>query len=141
MLVVAATDKAAEKFISDLEFFEGDRDSNCLYFPSYNILASQSLSYHSETAARRISTLYRWSTGEAPLVVTTVGALMQKLLPKEALTDFAELLMKGEALERDRLVGKLNTGGYTRAMIVEEPETSVFAAAFWMCSRRCIRIR
>jgi transcription-repair coupling factor (superfamily II helicase) len=121
VLVVAATDKAAEKFISDLEFFEGGRNDACLYFPPYNILASQSLSYHNETAAKRIGTLYRLATGEAPLVITTIGAMMQKLLPKEELTDFAELLMKGEALERDRLVGKLYTGGYTRAMIVEEP--------------------
>jgi transcription-repair coupling factor (superfamily II helicase) len=121
MLVVTATDKAAEKFISDLELFEGGQDSCCLYFPSYNILASQALSYHNEIAAQRIATLYRLATGEAPLVVTPISALMQKLLPKEELVDFAELLMKGEALERDRLVGKLNTGGYTRSMIVEEP--------------------
>lgn len=121
VLVVTASDKAAEKFISDMEFFVGSGECACHYFPSYNILASQALSYHNETAAQRIGTLYRLATGEASVVVTTIGAMMQKLLPKEELTDFAELLMKGEALERDRLVGKLNTGGYTRAMIVEEP--------------------
>lgn len=122
LTIVAPTDKAAEKFIADLEFFEGGRENILQYFPSYNTLPSQSLAYHNETAAQRIGTLYRLATGEAPpLLITTISAVMQKLLPKEELIDFAELLMKGEALERDRLVGKLHAGGYSRAMIVEEP--------------------
>ena len=90
--------------------------------PPYNILPSQSLSYHNETAAQRISTLYRLSSTDVPPVtVTTIDALLQNLMPKTELIDFAELLIPEEDLERDRLVTKLNMGGYTRTMIVEEP--------------------
>lgn len=125
VLVVAPTAKEAERFMADLEFFSGNPDApsdSCLFFPPYNILPSQYLSYHNETAAQRMATLYRLgNTDTPPVVVTTMDAVLQKLLPKAALTDFAELLMTNEALERDRLVGKLNAGGYTRTMIVEEP--------------------
>lgn len=126
VLVVAPTPKEAERFMADLEFFSGNPDATsdipCLFFPPYNILPSQYLSYHNETAAQRMATLYRLgNTDTPPVVVTTMDAVLQKLLPKAVLTDFAELLMTNEALERDRLVGKLNAGGYTRSMIVEEP--------------------
>lgn len=122
VIVIAPTDKAAEQFLRDIEFFSADGERTPLYFPAYNILPSRYLSYHNETAAQRIATLYRLSTSDAPLmVVTSVGALLQRILPKPELTDFAELLMTNEALERDRLVAKLNAGGYARAMIVEEP--------------------
>jgi transcription-repair coupling factor (superfamily II helicase) len=122
IIVIAPTAKQAEQFISDIMFFTGDKEATPLYFPAYNILPSQYLSYHNETAAQRIATLYHLSVSDKPLmVVTTVGALLQRILPKAELVNFAELLMTNEALERDRLVSKLNAGGYTRAMIVEEP--------------------
>ncbi|PQP34008.1 hypothetical protein C6A37_09995, partial [Desulfobacteraceae bacterium SEEP-SAG9] len=83
LIVITSTPKDAEMFIEDLRFFEGTSEAQILYFPSYNILPFKFLSYHNETAAKRIRTLYRLIESDpAPMVVTTVSALMQKIVPK-----------------------------------------------------------
>jgi transcription-repair coupling factor (superfamily II helicase) len=122
VVAVAPTAKMAEQFLGDMRFFSETEEDACIYFPPYNIIASQHLSYHNETAAQRIAALYRFSTGQTHGVgITTLDALLQRLAPKSMMNDFSELLMPHEDLERERLIAKLHAGGYTRAMIVEEP--------------------
>ncbi|MFZ1985758.1 MAG: transcription-repair coupling factor [Desulfatitalea sp.] len=121
LLIVAATSKAAERLVEELGFFLKDAAPPILYFPPYNLLPFKSMAYHNETAGRRVRTLYQiMEAVQAPIVVATVGGLMQQLIPKSALTQFAELVVAGEELDRDALVQKLVAGGYSRAAIVEE---------------------
>ena len=54
-------------------------------------------------------------------MVTTVDALLQKIVPKHEITDYAELIIEGEEIDRNGLIQKLIFGGYTRSLIVEEP--------------------
>jgi transcription-repair coupling factor (superfamily II helicase) len=122
LTIVRDTEKEAHRCVDDLRFFLGDSGVSIYHFPAYNILPYQPLSYHNETAAQRIRTLYRLATDENPgILVTTVGALMKKTIPREALCDFAELVMVNEEVDRDHLIDKLVQGGYTRTAIVEEP--------------------
>jgi len=122
LIVITSTPKDAEMFIEDLRFFEGTSETQILYFPSYNILPFKFLSYHNETAAKRIRTLYRLIESDpAPMVVTTVSALMQKIVPKRRICDYAELIMVGEEMDRASFIQKLIGGGYVRSVIVEEP--------------------
>ncbi len=122
VVVVTESVKAAEQVMTELALFGKNTGRPVLYFPPYNILAFKRMAYHNETAARRIKTLYQLvESSQAPLAVTTVQALTQKLVPKDALVRFGELLMAGEEIDRDTVVHKLVAGGYTRAMIVEEP--------------------
>ena len=79
------------------------------------------MAYHNETAARRIQTLYEMlESPQAPLVVTPLSGLMQRLLPKHELTRFAELVVCGEEINREDLIAKLVAGGYSRVAMVEE---------------------
>jgi transcription-repair coupling factor (superfamily II helicase) len=124
MVVVVPKASDAEQFISDLEFFCGEQSFPVIYFPSYHILPFKYLSYHGQTAAKRIRSLYKlleYSFAAPPLVVTTSCAMIQKVMPREYFSDYLELVMENEDLETDRLVEKLNAGGYERTMIVEEP--------------------
>ena len=122
MLVVTPTNKEAERFVEDLTFFKPALDGSILLFPAYNILPFKLMSYHSETAARRILTLHQiLSSTLPPIVVAPVEALLQKLIPKAEMVAFAELLLVGEELDRDQLIAKLESGGYERAILVEEP--------------------
>ncbi|MEE8415758.1 MAG: transcription-repair coupling factor [Desulfobacterales bacterium] len=121
-VVILPSSKDGERFYQDLHFFLDRFKLPLIYFPSYHILPFKFLSYHNETAARRIRTLYRLTAGGAsPLVVTTVDALLQKIVPKHEITDYAELIIEGEEIDRDGLIQKLISGGYTRSLIVEEP--------------------
>ena len=59
--------------------------------------------------------------GAPPVIVTTIDGLMKKTLPRASLCSYAELVMAGEELDREKLIEKLEAGGYERAAIVEEP--------------------
>ncbi len=122
LLVVASSTKQAEQLMEDLRFFAGSSELPVLFFPPYNILPFKFLSYHNETAGHRIRVLYQLLEETAPsVVVTTVGALLQKLIPRHEISRYAELVIAGEEIERDYLISKLISGGYVKTAIVEEP--------------------
>jgi transcription-repair coupling factor (superfamily II helicase) len=121
IVLVTDTAKATEQLLEQLTLFNPGLDRPLLHFPAYNMTAFKPMAYHGETAARRIRTLYQMlESAKAPLIVTGISALLQKLMPKQSLIDFAELIIAGEEIDRDTLMRKLVAGGYTRTMIVEE---------------------
>lgn len=121
MLVVVPSTKHAERFLDEFSVFVRDMALPLLYFPPYNITPFKFLSYHNETAAHRIGTLYRIvDAAQPPLVVTTVDALMQRVVPRNELMDYADLVIAGEQINRDDLVRHLVAGGYNRTALVEE---------------------
>ena len=108
VVVITPSAKEAETYLEDLDFFTQKPSPPLIYFPQYNITPFRYLSYHNETAANRIRALYQLIVDDKPpMVVTTISALMQRLLPKQELCDYAELIMKDEGIDRDRLVEKL----------------------------------
>jgi len=122
MLVIVHSIKEAERFARDLNFFSNGRELPVMIFPQYNSSPVKSVFYQNEIASTRISTLYKITGSEAPpLIITTPGALLRKLIPKQELFGFAELVMVGEEIDRDLFIEKLVSGGYTRSLIVEEP--------------------
>ena len=122
MVVLTADEKEAERLVQDLAFFFSDLEAEPILFPPYTISPYNSMAYHNETAWRRLGILYRLLDSRPPqLLVTTISAAMQQMIPKAELIDFAELIMAGEELERESLIRKLLAGGYNRAMLVEEP--------------------
>jgi transcription-repair coupling factor (superfamily II helicase) len=54
------------------------------------------------------------------IVVTTVDALLQKIIPRQEIGRYAELLIVEEEIDRDGLIAKLISGGYSKTAIVEE---------------------
>ena len=122
VVVITPSTKEAETYLDDLEFFAQRPRPPLIYFPPYNITPFKYLSYHNETAAKRIRSLYQLIVGDVPpMVVTTMSALMQRILPKQELCDYAELIMAQEGIDRDRLMDKLISSGYERSSMVEEP--------------------
>ncbi len=122
ILVIVSSAKEGERLIEDLVFFTGNHQVPILFFPAYNILPFKFISYHNETAGHRISVLYRLLQGGLPaIVVTTVDALLQKIIPKQEINRYAELVIAGEEIDRDHLIAKLIAGGYIKTAIVEEP--------------------
>jgi transcription-repair coupling factor (superfamily II helicase) len=121
-LVVLPDSKGAQTFLQDLRFFSQRLEMPLVYFPPYDLLPYKFISYHNEIAAGRIRALYQLlEASRPPVVVTTVAGVMQRLIPKAELGEFNELLIAGEEIDPDGLLQKLAMGGYTRAMLVEEP--------------------
>lgn len=122
IVLIVSDSKAAERLIDDLSFFSANKDLPVIYFPPYNIMPYKFISYHNETAVKRIAALYRMMAGEkAPIVILTAAGIVQKIIPKKRIAGFAELVMAGEEIDPDQLIGKLISGGYTRTVLVEEP--------------------
>ncbi|NVM20966.1 MAG: transcription-repair coupling factor [Desulfobacterales bacterium] len=122
IVVVCATAKEAELLAADIHFFSGKTNIPIITFPSYDISPYKPLSYHPETSCRRIGALYRMMTASrAPMIITTVSALLQKVMPKAALSRFCEYFLPGEETDREVLVQKLIHGGYQETVLVEEP--------------------
>ncbi|MFW6428752.1 MAG: transcription-repair coupling factor [Desulfosalsimonas sp.] len=124
VFVVVSGISEGEGLVQDLDFFSGTDDALPVYlFPPYNILPFKRVAYHNETAARRIRILYQMAAGaDIPaIVVAPVETLLQGIIPRQELCDYAELLMVNEETDRDRLVEKLNAGGYAHTAMVEEP--------------------
>ena len=121
LFVLCPKAKGAEGLARDLRFFSAQPDIPVITFPPYDILPFKPLSYHPETACRRIEALYKMVTAtQPPVIITTVSAVLQKVIPKTALSGFADYLLPGEETDRDALIDKLIQGGYQRTVLVEE---------------------
>ena len=123
LVVVLPSMKEVTSFVGDLSLFNqvAPEDAAAI-FPPYNILPYKAISYHAETSAKRIRTLYAMLEGRMPdIVITTVDTLMQRLIPRDEMNAYADLLMVNEELDRQVLVANLVAGGYVRTSIVEDP--------------------
>ncbi len=119
--LVLPTQKSCEVFAQDLGFFAGPHTPEVVIFPPYHISPFTPVAYHHETAAQRVRILYQMAASSTPrIVLIPVEALLHRLIPKQRLCDYAELLMKGEDTDREQLIQKLNAGGYTQVTLVEE---------------------
>jgi transcription-repair coupling factor (superfamily II helicase) len=121
LFVICTTNKEALRLARDTHFFSGKKELPLSTFPSYDISPFRHLSCHPETACSRIGALYKLITAaKPPVLITSVGALLQKLLPKGALSEYADYLLPGEETPREPLIEKLLEGGYQETALVEE---------------------
>ena len=76
-------------------------------------------SYSRQWENARLSALYRMAQGDAPVVVATPAAMVQRCLPKELLRSAAFSLEVGGQYDVAALCSRLIAGGYTRTEQVE----------------------
>lgn len=121
-LIILSSLKDAERFLADIQFFAKLSDTKPILFPPYNIMPFKFIKYHNETAGQRINALYHIIYGPLKnMIVTSVEGLLQRLIPRQIIVDYTDILMPGEECNRDELVEKLEMGGYNRTILVEEP--------------------
>ncbi|WP_299981386.1 transcription-repair coupling factor [Desulfobacula sp.] len=123
IVVILKDTKKALHFIDDFSFFLPEKKDQLIFFPGYHILPFKSLSYHKETSTNRLAALSKImnSTSEPLIVVTVVDTILQKLIPKKEINEFAELVIANEEVDRAALIEKLESGGYTKTSLVEDP--------------------
>ncbi len=126
-LVVLPKQKDAARFYRELQFFlpelqsQGKPGERRLYdFPVYDISPLKGISPHKDVISRRLQALYVLTSHAKPIVVTSVEAALLRILPKEAMLGAMEYLQVGEETDRERLIQRLEAGGYQRTSLVEE---------------------
>ncbi len=126
-LVILPGAKEAEKLYRELQFFmpapdiQADPDERRLHeFPQYDLTPLTGLSPHREIITQRVQSLYALMSGKNPIVITSLEAILFRVMPKEEFLRHVEYLEAGEDVEREALIRTLEITGYQRVSLVEE---------------------
>jgi len=126
LLVIASSANHAETLYDDLGFFLGE-DRNLPPFrkrlhllPSWEVLPFENLSPHPDNIAARLEGLYKLVEESAPILISTPAALMQRVIPKDALKLSYLYLVAGQDLLRESLLEHLVQWGFQNVPLVEE---------------------
>ena len=122
LLILAADGKKAQELTADLNFFHG-RPGEIFLFPHWEVRPYEPLSPHPEIEATRLTTLAALGAGRARAVVTTVRALLQKVIPRAVLSGLVEHLEDGNEYLRTPLLYRLSELGYHNVPQVEDRGT------------------
>jgi transcription-repair coupling factor (superfamily II helicase) len=126
ILVVTSSARDAENLFDDLAFFLGeDRGLAPLgkrlhLFPSWEVLPFENLSPHPDNIAGRLEGLYKLVEDSTPILIATPAALMQRVIPKEALKQSYLYLVAGQDVSRESILEHLVQWGYQNVPLVEE---------------------
>jgi transcription-repair coupling factor (superfamily II helicase) len=118
LLIVCPEEKEAASFARDLELFLGKE--SVFYYPSLDFLTIDMFALQKEEELARLETLTNLQTNTRTIVVTSVIALMQKVMPLAQFNQYLRIISVGDALNRDDFCSRLMSGGYKRAGLVEE---------------------
>ena len=125
-VIITPTMTDAQVFCNDLKFFLGEEDSNsspeqlkCLLYPPWDTFPFDTLSPSPDIICKRLEVLYSLSRGFKPIIITTLPALMQRVIAKDILDDAVEQICTGREINRDRLIEKMVGSGYTHVNVVE----------------------
>ena len=121
-LIIAPDSESAEAFYRELLFYSGCAHE-ILFFPPWDTAPFEEASPVAEITGQRLGTLFRLLDGKSRVVVTTLAAAAQKVLPRQVLGDNSHYLVVGEEVERDRLLAGLIRLGYQNVPLVEDRGT------------------
>jgi len=123
-LIVAKNDEAAARLFDDLRFYHdlsGLPETPLALFPRWETLPYETTAPHVGLIARRMNALHQIRTLPAAKVVTSIDALMQRLMPVETFARTMLTFKVGAAIEREALTAGLLRLGYRRVSVVEIP--------------------
>ena len=104
-------------FEQDLRLFTNAR---ILTYPGYEIPPYTPLSPDQQTTAARLSTLYSLLENDTHFfLITSVEALMRRVMPGRVLRNAAELVIAGEDCDPGKLVDTLVQSGYEKVTLVQ----------------------
>ena len=122
LLIVCSDQHQAERLFEDLGFFA--RQAQRLgFFPHWELGPYDPLTPHPEIEATRLASLVKLAAGELDGVVTTVRALMQRVIPRRILAELTLCLEHEAEYPRQDLLHQLHQLGYQNVPLVEDRGT------------------
>ena len=115
-LIVCNNVIQARKFIQDLKFYS---EINIIYFPSRDIVYYDIEAQSREIQNQRIYTIQKIINKDSQIIVTTIDALLQKMMPLDTYFDLSFLINKDSKIEISDLAQRLVRLGYTRTNNVD----------------------
>ncbi|MEX5217549.1 MAG: transcription-repair coupling factor [Nitrospira sp.] len=123
-LILTGTNESAERLYDDLRFFHqlfGIPAHQLVFFPKWETLPYESTAPNVELIARRMRTLHQLCHGKRTLLVTSVPAVIQRMIPVDMFSSATFQLRSAASIEREALVSGLLRLGYQRSTVVEIP--------------------
>jgi len=120
LLIIVPHLRNAECLLEDLRFFQKETKDSSFLFPEWETLPYDEIPPHPEIVRERVKCLFSLLRGEEVVIVSSIKALMQKVLSPLALRESLFSLFVGEEVNRENLVHFLQESGYTSVRIVEE---------------------
>lgn len=109
-----------KSLLEDLRFFLKETNDIAFLFPQWETLPYDEIPPHPEIVKGRVKCLFSLLRGEEVMIISSIKALMQKVLSPLDLEKSIFPLSVGEEIDRDKLVHFLHGGGYSSARVVEE---------------------
>ncbi|MBT4889703.1 MAG: transcription-repair coupling factor, partial [Rhodospirillales bacterium] len=123
LLVIVADDVAMARTAAALAFF--DPDIECLTFPAWDCLPYDRVSPSADVLNQRISVLSRLLekrvSGNTQIIVTTVSAFLQRIVPRDMLAGRSLTIEQGSSHAPDIIIEFLTRNGYVNSDTVREP--------------------
>ncbi len=120
LLIITPHLQNAEALHEDVQFFMKASGVPCFLFPQWETLPYDEIPPHPEIMRERVRVLFSLLKGEEVVILSTIKALMQKVLAPVDLGESVFSLSLGEEVDRDRLINFLQEGGYTSSRLAEE---------------------
>ena len=125
MVVLVESGGRAETFAASMQFFyralAGQEATEVVVLPALDVLPWQDAAPHPEILENRAVALWRFSTGEARVVVAPVAAARMRLADAAHYAEQARTLARDETVSLDELVAHLRRVGYESHDMVEMP--------------------
>jgi len=120
LLIIVPHLRNAECLLEDLRFFQKETKDSSFLFPEWETLPYDEIPPHPEIVRERVKCLFSLLRGEEVVIVSSIKALMQKVLSPLDLRESLFSLFVGEEVNRENLVHFLQESAYTSVRIVEE---------------------
>ena len=116
--IVTYNEIEARKIVKDLSYFTNEFEE-VLYFPKREIASYDYIAESKDLPYERIDVLNKIQKGKAKIIVTTVEALMQKMIPKSSLYKNCLEFKVGKRYSLEDVKQNLIILGYERSDLIE----------------------
>ena len=113
--IITYNEMQAKKIKQDFNFFE----DHVRFFPKRDVISFDYIAESKDVLHDRISTLNDVIGNKIPVIITTIEAVMQKMIPKDALYKNLITLKTGDEISLDKLKNILVSLGYERYDLIE----------------------
>ncbi len=115
LLILTYSELRAREILADISYFH----KNTVYYPAKDILFYSADVHSMEMNCQRLAVLQRLLSGERPVIVASMEALLDRYPKKEIFSKFILTLKVGDIVDRNTLIKQLVCLGYERSELVE----------------------
>ncbi len=119
LLIITPRPMDAEIFSEAMRFFTRP-DKEILAFPPWETIPYDEIPPHQDIVGQRVRTVSQAAVQNGAVVVTSIQALMQRVMTPHTLEQLSIALNVGDEIDREEFIERLIRGGYTRVQLAEE---------------------